>query len=146
MQVCHWGLTYSLDSAKKEEDAAMWRDLIDNSEQWWDYRDSKLDRLVTLPPPLWFLTFFFFSFLFSSVILFYYLFIFYVLCCLLLLLSKQVNPNYPDFKHKDGNYSLWLSSAPQWVSSQLKGLKFDVKIKIQKSNEGKASRGRGKSS
>lgn len=86
------------DSAKKEEDAAMWRDLIDNSEQWWDYRDSKLDRLV--------------------------------------------NPNYPDFKHKDGNYSLWLSSAPQWVSSQLKGLKFDVKIKIQKSNEGKASRGR----
>ncbi|KAF4393882.1 hypothetical protein F8388_018373 [Cannabis sativa] len=37
-----------------------------------------------------------------------------------------VNPKYPDFKHKDGSQSLWLSSAPLWLSSKIKGLEFDV--------------------
>ncbi|XP_024017889.1 protein OSB3, chloroplastic/mitochondrial [Morus notabilis] len=74
--------------AKKDGDSASWRDLIDNSEQWKDYRNSKLNGLV--------------------------------------------NPRYPDFKHKDGSLALWLSSAPQWVSLQLEGLKFDGGFKKPK--------------
>lgn len=58
-----------------------------------------------------------------------------------ILLSKQVNPRYPDFKRKDGSLSLWLGSAPQWVSSQLEGLKFDggsEKPKAVKANKGES--------
>ncbi|XP_062077452.1 protein OSB3, chloroplastic/mitochondrial-like isoform X3 [Humulus lupulus] len=47
-----------------------------------------------------------------------------------------VNPKYPDFKHKDGSQSLWLSSAPLWLSSKLKSLEFDVPIPKSKEVNG----------
>ena len=50
-----------------------------------------------------------------------------------------MNPKYPDFKCKDGSHSLWLSSAPQWISSKLEGLDFDVQI--QKSKDVNGSKG-----
>ncbi|KAL5545678.1 hypothetical protein UlMin_005365 [Ulmus minor] len=40
-----------------------------------------------------------------------------------------INPKHPDFKSKDGNHALWLDRAPQWVSSKLEGLEFDVQLR-----------------
>ncbi|PON68629.1 Single-stranded DNA-binding protein [Parasponia andersonii] len=51
-------------------------------------------------------------------------------------LNGVVNPKHPDFKYKDGSHALWLSSAPQWVSSKLEGLDFDVPIPKSKDVNG----------
>ncbi|KAF9616283.1 hypothetical protein IFM89_029059 [Coptis chinensis] len=47
-------------------------------------------------------------------------------------LNGQVNPKFPDFKHKDSGQALWISSAPKWVLSNLDALKFDNKGNFQK--------------
>ncbi|XP_034214513.1 protein OSB4, chloroplastic-like isoform X2 [Prunus dulcis] len=54
-------------------------------------------------------------------------------------LNGLVNPNYPDFKSKDGSHALWLNKAPQPVLSELEGMEFGVQI--QKSKQAKESRG-----
>ncbi|ESQ39565.1 hypothetical protein EUTSA_v10000889mg [Eutrema salsugineum] len=40
--------------------------------------------------------------------------------------SGLVKPRHPDFKGKEGDLSLWLDSAPDWVLQKLNRLKFDV--------------------
>ena len=60
--------------------------------------------------------------------------------CMTFLLSLQVNPKHPDFKHKVGGYSLWLTDAPGWILSELEGVEYDFqtpKSKLVKQHKGK---------
>jgi hypothetical protein len=53
-----------------------------------------------------------------------------------------VNPKHPDFKHKVGGYSLWLTDAPGWILSELEGVEFDFqtpKSKLVKQHKGDES-------
>lgn len=45
------GVTCFSASLKKDGDSTLgtWRDLLDNPKQWNDYRDQKLNGLVTIP-------------------------------------------------------------------------------------------------
>lgn len=57
-------------------------------------------------------------------------------------LSGSVNPKHPDFKHKVGGYSLWLTDAPGWILSELEGVEFDFqtpKSKLVKQHKGDES-------
>uniref|UniRef100_A0A7N0V1Y2 Uncharacterized protein n=1 Tax=Kalanchoe fedtschenkoi TaxID=63787 RepID=A0A7N0V1Y2_KALFE len=66
----------------KTKDAALgpWKDLLDDTEHWRDYRKDKLDG--------------------------------------------KVSAKHPDFKRKDRSISLWLSSAPKSILSELENLEF----------------------
>ena len=55
------------------------------------------------------------------------------------LFSLQANTNSPDFKHKVGQRSLWLTDAPSWVLLELDRVEFDVQT--QKSKQVKQHRG-----
>lgn len=54
-------------------------------------------------------------------------------------LAGSVKPRHPDFKRNDGSLSLWLSSAPPWVWSQLVGRESDTPM--PKSKRGVDSKG-----
>uniref|UniRef100_A0A1J3FW94 Protein OSB4, chloroplastic n=1 Tax=Noccaea caerulescens TaxID=107243 RepID=A0A1J3FW94_NOCCA len=46
--------------------------------------------------------------------------------------SKQnglVHPRHPDFRKKDGSVALWLSDAPDEISSNLEELNFDIPVR-----------------
>ncbi|KAK9999866.1 hypothetical protein SO802_019469 [Lithocarpus litseifolius] len=53
--------------------------------------------------------------------------------------SGSANPKGPDFKHKVGGHSLWLTNAPSWVLSELDRVEVDVKT--EKSKQVKQHRG-----
>ncbi|KAM7259228.1 hypothetical protein ACFE04_014969 [Oxalis oulophora] len=45
-----------------------------------------------------------------------------------------VNPKHPDFKHKEGNRALWVNTAPSWMTSELRELKFEL-VEISKESK-----------
>ncbi|CAA7061323.1 unnamed protein product [Microthlaspi erraticum] len=42
--------------------------------------------------------------------------------------NGSVHPRHPDFKKKDGSVALWLSDAPDEISSNLEDLNFDIPV------------------
>lgn len=109
-------LTYLSASMKRkgESGSNSWTDLLENPNQWWDYRSSKRSGLVMIHPLG--------KFLFSC----WYLWIRYLLASCF----AQVKPKHPDFKHKNNNQSVWLTGAPSWIFSGLEKVKFDVKTAL----------------
>ncbi|KAJ4825210.1 hypothetical protein Tsubulata_024465 [Turnera subulata] len=51
--------------------------------------------------------------------------------------SGLVKQKHPDFKHKNGSFSLWLAGAPGWVWSGLQTVEFDVKEQAKREFDGK---------
>jgi hypothetical protein len=51
MPITKWGTNSFSDSAKKSGDPVLnsWRELLDDPNQWWDYRDSKRNGSVIAP-------------------------------------------------------------------------------------------------
>ncbi|KAG9456326.1 hypothetical protein H6P81_000834 [Aristolochia fimbriata] len=137
-------------SNTRDSGDAVWRDLLDNPEQWLDQRLAKLQKLVNPGnpdfkhkvsgmgiwldhAPQWVLPeiegrkFSEKSFDESSwrdLVTNPNQWLDFRIDKLNRLLSEK----YPDFKHKISGIGLWLDNAPKWVLLKIKGLKFGLLI------------------
>jgi len=86
----------------------LWRDLLDNPENWWDNRTDK----VCLKGRKHISILFFMVRSVQNI---------EVSCS-----DMQPTPKYPDFKHKDSGKALWIGTrSPQWAVDALPHLKFN---------------------